>query len=1010
MGMKREKLLTTLLSLIAIFFFGTFAYSFYELTDVGTVLTASITTGRVGVVFSDGTTAYQYKPLMSGGSSLKTFTIDNINNTGNVEATIYFKDLVNTYMEGSLVYSLSYSTSPNGPYTTLVHNRNVPRSSSKTNAALYGKVYIPRGSKYYYKLEISLKNPELVGTTDVNASMSSMFFLDLGYTDESALTLGALELESKGEITDFRAFSQVYSGPGYCTNYNGTDEDIDCFNTAGECFDAEQEKIQENAYCGYIENVNNSSLLGAEGNVYFPNGIGGYCTNYFDSLDGSVNCFPTQSECFASEIDTVGGEAACYYYENAYESDLLWGEGVVYWPVYIEPGVYEADDNYGTSYYFRGDEDNNTVYLPVTLDGNAYYHEVGFDTEDGLEYVQYGPFDTMEECEAHEGKGLGDVASAPCYGSARVEGLEFKIIRINGDGTLRLIRTEGILGAEAYENGGGTFGSIHSVQYVDSNAQYVLEEWYNSTLLAEYDGLVSKTTMFCNDLNYYNHNNYSFDSRFRTTTGVASLYCNARKPGMNMGNSQLSVGSGLNYPVGLITADEFIMSGSANSYLRMEHAGWTMSPDSYYPNLQYIPYDYFTFSSAGLGYFREQFEEGGPSYPDFYPVINLTADYARTLVWNDTIKAYVDPNKDVILPPDLGNVDSGGVSGDGKWCHTFFEDELCYNTIDECQISYEDRAWGEETDCVYITATSASGYCTTLWDSTSPDVYCYKFYDACMSAEMDYSMGGTNQCEYYENAYENDLLETGGVVIWPNGTPGGFGDVTGSGDWCHTYFGDEYCYETYDECYEGYEEHSSGLVTGCVHKIPTPGYCTAFMAEGDVSCYGTMSECESAEIDQIGDTYQCAYYENVYESDLYLENSIYGYSLIWPNGITDSVDPPDDSGDDTGGESGYCTNYFSGDEIYYCFTDQNDCYDAEERYLGGHYQCDYYENVYVSPGGVINWPSVDSDDSGDETVEWCYCYNTMDEFGSVDCYSDYDSCVEAEGDYGRDCYETECPW
>ena len=1064
MGMKKEKLLTTLLSLIAIFFFGTFAYSFYELTDVGTVLTASISTGKVGVVFSDGTTQFQYKPLMAGGTAYKTFTIDNTTNPGNTQASIYFKNLKNTYMEGTLVYSLSYSTNPNGPYTNLVHNRNVPYSSSPSNQVLYGDVSVPQGQKYYYKLEISLKNYELVGTADVNASMSSMFYLELGHINESKTTLDMLGLTSKGEITDFNTV------PAYCTNYMSGDDIYDCFTTYKECFDAELENIGEGGLqCDYntYENLNKWGY-----SISWPNGYSGYCTTFL--TEGDVYCFETQAECYEAEENIMGDSGyECNFVKDVYNHSHYGYPGVlqygyqVYFPNTLISGVYEAEDNYGTSYYFRGDVDNNTVYLPVTLDGTAYYHEVGFAIEDGFDYVHYGPFDTLEECEAHEGKGLGDVASASCYESDRVEGLEFKIIRINGDGTLRLIRTGGILGSEAYENGGGTFGSI---KYLDSNAQRVLENWYTEYLLSEYDNYISKSTMFCNDLNYYK-NGYEFDSKFRVNADMvvdhfSSLYCNARKPGLNMGNSQLSVGAGLNYPVGLITSDEFILSGNANSYLKMEHDGWTMSPYSYYPDLEYKPYGILTFSSAGLGYYTEQYEEGGPSYVDFYPVINLTTDYVRTLEWNDSIKAYVDPNKTIILPPvnDSDNLDftlsspsydslsvsnipkghtvkyaegdknssyftssgttvSGSINVGNNGIYTFALLDSSnnvvkvkkYYVVNSGLLSNTDESSNYDTsvtvsgvtgigssfvsdgtvgaqlngNSLKITANGATlnsegGYCdwycpnggdldgtscvaedyqieTTItkeidcssgevlseqcdgncnescsdgyskidgeswtdeygncdedgsvtyidnytamcvWNTYDAEISgCYEEYSYqytigvellfekeddgnkyyCMDLIDEEGYGGPTYCFNSYNECENwDLgtYTTDGCY----GTDSLIGELIGSsggssGDWCHTYFDEEYCYETYDECYEGYEEHSEGDVTECTTKVLIPGYCTNYMSGDEIyDCFVDQSDCEGAEMDALGDTYQCVYTENVYSNP--------SAEINWPN-------------------------------------------------------------------------------------------------------------------------------
>jgi len=108
----------------------------------------------------------------------------------------------------------------------------------------------------------------------------------------------------------------------------------------------------------------------------------------------------------------------------------------------------------------------------------------------------------------------------------------------------------------------------------------------------------------------------------------------------------------------------------------------------------------------------------------------------------------------------------------------------------------------------------------------------------------------------------------------------------GSGNWCHTYFDDEYCYNTYDECELGYEEHADGEASNCYDKNAdndgTPGYCTNFMGADDFySCFADQNYCYTIETHTIGSPNDCEYVENVYDL---------GEEIVWINWCYDTLD------------------------------------------------------------------------------------------------------------------------
>ena len=257
-------------------------------------------------------------------------------------------------------------------------------------------------------------------------------------------------------------------------------------------------------------------------------------------------------------------------------------------------GVYMTKDDFGPSYYFRGDVENN------------YFYFAGF---------------------------------------------YWRIIRINGDGSIRMIYD----GTNAVENGSSTIGrgfltgkfnsSINDNAYVgymygtagsstydathantnDSTIKTALETWYNTNITNDFDSARNFVvdTIYCNDrkmvtdttqianlntmlkatsstnIGYgMNTTYYGIANRADFTTGsfIPSLKCEQVNDRFTVDTSK---GNGkLQYPVGLITADELVFAGStlsgSSNYLKNGANNWTMSPIGFvYWNATGATDDYF---------------------------------------------------------------------------------------------------------------------------------------------------------------------------------------------------------------------------------------------------------------------------------------------------------------------------------------------------------------------------------------------------------------------------------
>ena len=188
-------------------------------------------------------------------------------------------------------------------------------------------------------------------------------------------------------------------------------------------------------------------------------------------------------------------------------------------------GFLSAPDNDGTSYYFRGAVTNNNVTFA---------------------------------------------------------GKKWKIVRINGDGSVRIVLTDTSNLSSAFDlnyNTGYTYNNTTACTKlspcisdfngstfqksggmgIDSTAKTNLETWYKNNLTS-YDDRIALTT-YCNDTS--NKGSYSYSGESRMFAGTPSLVC--PNPTDSSGNSQ-NVGGIYKLKIGLLTTDEYNMAGAGVYY------------------------------------------------------------------------------------------------------------------------------------------------------------------------------------------------------------------------------------------------------------------------------------------------------------------------------------------------------------------------------------------------------------------------------------------------------------
>ena len=262
-------------------------------------------------------------------------------------------------------------------------------------------------------------------------------------------------------------------------------------------------------------------------------------------------------------------------------------------------GIFAAEDDLGTSYYFRGAVENN--------------------------YVKFA-------------------------------GFYWRIIRINGDGTIRIIYD----GTSAHANGesstdrqlqgvefntysnadvnayvGYMYGTLISSTYEDTHANInnstiktANDNWYKTNIVdAGYSQYVADA-IYCNDRSLSSGTGIAITETYYmaynrlNVNKTPSLKCAQNNDKFTISSS---LGNGnLTYPVGLITADEAAYAGgkvySSNSsyYLYNGQYYWTMSPDDF------RPYSSFVWGVYNDGHIRASY--GTELAYGIRPVISLKSN------------------------------------------------------------------------------------------------------------------------------------------------------------------------------------------------------------------------------------------------------------------------------------------------------------------------------------------------------------------------------------------------
>ncbi len=269
-----------------------------------------------------------------------------------------------------------------------------------------------------------------------------------------------------------------------------------------------------------------------------------------------------------------------------------------------DKGLYQGTDDYGTTYYYRGNIKNNIVYF-----ANIYWQIVRINGDGSIRLM----YDGTEKNAFGENQTIGNSNFNNLYNDPAYVGYMYG----NPDGT--------------------TFDEVHA-NITSSTIKTTVDSWYKTNIADKgYSSYVSNAVGFCGDRTISSGGDgiqideYTFFGAFgRDDKQTAQFTCPNKERDLYTATDSSIGNKALTYPVGLITYDELVFAGMDQKHINklswvysIQHY-WTMSPS------------YFNVSNGHAdGWYQDSAGYLSPWtwVTDWYgirPVINLKSDVKIT--------------------------------------------------------------------------------------------------------------------------------------------------------------------------------------------------------------------------------------------------------------------------------------------------------------------------------------------------------------------------------------------
>lgn len=191
---KKKKIVISICFAFSVILLGILVtYAFFSATNNNNRHISELDTGNMRLRFADNDNGINQK-ILPEQTIVKKFYVEN---TGDYPASISFNwyKLINTYINGSLSYNLSYSDTLEGEYTNIVPESNVPVATIELEQNILGELTVPSNKTYYFNLAITLNSLENI---DQTADLSAIFHTKFSIGDPREYIYYGLTINPNG--------------------------------------------------------------------------------------------------------------------------------------------------------------------------------------------------------------------------------------------------------------------------------------------------------------------------------------------------------------------------------------------------------------------------------------------------------------------------------------------------------------------------------------------------------------------------------------------------------------------------------------------------------------------------------------------------------------------------------------------------------------------------------------------------------------------------------------------
>ena len=589
-------------------------------------------TGTMSVTYTDcaestSDCANISKNLKPGESVTKTFRVEN---TGTVNSgfEIIFKSLENTFVDNELVYEI-FDENDN----IIVPERPVPYGNLEGTTIFADNV--AKNKTKSYKMVVTFKELD----KDQEANKTASFNIELGI--KSSLTVVAQSTFTK--LQSLNSDIKINSVTPNFANISPMPS-----------------KYKDNGITGsetsWTPPVNTNYITYGDGYI-FNETTGRYTlTNpqtckvkdCYENLVGKYYCYnavynntslhynSNQSLLYQITSNTTDSKI---YYRAASRTVLEYDDK--------DSGLFEAEDDYGQSLYFRGNATNNYVKFGKNKNNQDMYWRIIRINGDGTLRIIYDGTSAHENGESSTDRKVG--TSAFNSGSGRPYDTGYVgFMYGNFDAPTGCSCTSHDSAGNCIYTctGGGSTSYAEAHENVNSSTiKTYLENWYTENIVNTGYSEAIADEIFCNDRTInrdlrpndkgYGQNYTLFAAHSRLNTKKEPTLSCPRKQDAFTAVDTVKGNARLDLPVGLVTADELVFGGNVytgdynyKSYLYKGAWYWSLSPSTLYntgrSNVMYLQaniYGNITSTSSG----------------GVAPVINLKAEYIQNFTGDGTM-------------------------------------------------------------------------------------------------------------------------------------------------------------------------------------------------------------------------------------------------------------------------------------------------------------------------------------------------------------------------------------